>query len=427
MEIKDLYAKFLESGKISTDTRQINPGSIFFALKGEKFDANTFAAQSLEKGARYAVVDEKEYAVSDQYILVNNVLETLQQLSRYHRDRLTIPIIGLTGSNGKTTSKELLHAVLSKKFKTFATRGNLNNHIGVPLTLLSIDKSIEIAVVEMGANHLGEISFLCSLCNPSHGFITNIGRAHIGLFGGYENIIRAKSELYQHLISNGGTVFINSQNEVLANMAKRFKEPVFYPGESDFYHGEMISADPFLKIRAENDDEVQTNLIGSYNFENVMAALCIGKYFGVDADKANKAIAGYEPGNMRSQMIEKGSNRIILDAYNANPSSMRAAVENIATMKADNKVLILGDMFELEGEAEKEHRDIGQLIREKKFRHVYLCGKLFKSALGEIPGAKYFDTKTALIDDLKKHPVTDSTILVKASRGIGLETIIEYL
>jgi UDP-N-acetylmuramoyl-tripeptide--D-alanyl-D-alanine ligase len=268
-------------------------------------------------------------------------------LSRYHRDHLTIPVIGLTGSNGKTTSKELLHAVLSKKFKTFATKGNLNNHIGVPLTLLSIDKGTEVAVVEMGANHVGEIAFLCTLANPSHGFITNIGRAHIGLFGGYENIIRAKSELYQHLISNGGTVFINSQNEVLANMAKRFKEPVFYPGKSDFYHGELLGADPFLRIKAENGTEIQTNLIGGYNFENAMAALCISKYFGVDAENANQAIAQYEPGNMRSQMIQKGTNRIILDAYNANPSSMRAAVENVAAMKADKKVLILGDMYEL--------------------------------------------------------------------------------
>lgn len=427
MEIKELYEKFLESGKISTDTRQIGPGSIFFALKGENFNANTFASQALEKGAMYAVVDEKKYATDRRCILVDNVLESLQKLSHHHRDQLKIPVIGLTGSNGKTTTKELLHAVLSKKLKTFATKGNLNNHIGVPLTLLSIDKSIEIAVVEMGANHLGEISFLCSLAAPSHGFITNIGRAHIGLFGSYENIIRAKSELYQHLINHNGTVFINSQNEILANMAKRFKDPLFYPAEGDFYHGELISADPFLKIRAQNGAEVQTNLIGGYNFENVMAALCIGKYFGVDPDRANEAIASYQPDSMRSQMIQKGSNKIILDAYNANPSSMRAAIENLAAMKADSKVLILGDMYELEGEAEKEHRAIGQIVSEKTFDNVYLCGKLFKSAVDVIPKAKHFETKSALIEDLKKHPLTDATILVKASRGIGLETIVEFL
>ncbi len=427
MEIKELYEKFLESGKISTDTRQITPGSIFFALKGDKFNANTFASQALEKGAIYAVVDEKEYANDQRCILVDNVLETLQKLSRHHRDQLKIPVIGLTGSNGKTTSKELLHAVLSKKFKTFATKGNLNNHIGVPLTLLSIDRSIEMAVVEMGANHLGEIAFLCTLANPSHGFITNIGRAHIGLFGSYENIIRAKSELYQHLITNKGTVFINSQNEILANMAKRFKEPIFYPAKGDFYHGKLVAADPFLKVRAENGAEVQTNLIGGYNFENVMVALCIGKYFGVHPDLANEAIGSYRPDSMRSQMIQKNSNKIILDAYNANPSSMTAAIENLAAMKADNKVLIIGDMFELEEEAEKEHKAIGQLIREKKFNRVYLCGKLFRSALDIIPEAKYFETKSALAEDLKNNPLSDSTILVKASRGIGLETIVELL
>ena len=427
MVINDLYKKFLESGKVSTDTRQISTGSIFFALKGDTFNANTFAAQALEKGALYAVVDEKQYAVDSRCILVNNVLETLQQLARFHRDQLKIPVIGLTGSNGKTTSKELLHAVLSKQYKTYATKGNLNNHIGVPLTLLAIDKRVEMAVVEMGANHLGEIALLCSIANPSHGFITNIGRAHIGMFGGFENIVRAKSELYQHLINTEGTVFINSQNEILANMAKRFKHPIFYPSQGDYYHGQLIGADPFLKIKAENGTSVQTKLIGAYNFENVMAALCIGKYFGVDPVHANQAIETYEPGNMRSQMVKRGSNTIILDAYNANPSSMQAAVMNLATMNVGHKVLILGDMFELEGEAEKEHKLMGQLIREKEFEDVYLCGKLFKTALTEIPAAKHFEDKAALVEELKIHPITNATILVKASRGIGLETIVEYL
>jgi UDP-N-acetylmuramoyl-tripeptide--D-alanyl-D-alanine ligase len=425
--IKELYDKFQQSGKVSTDTRQISAGSIFFALKGDKFNANTFALQALEKGALYSVVDEKEYANNERCILVDDVLETLQQLARYHRDQLNIPVIGLTGSNGKTTSKELLNSVLSKKYKTYATKGNLNNHIGVPLTLLAIDKTVEIAVVEMGANHLGEIALLCSIANPSHGFITNIGRAHIGMFGGFENIIRAKSELYQHLIENGGIVFINSQNEILANMAKRFKQPIFYPATNDYYHGELISADPFVQVRAENGTHLQTKLIGSYNFENIMSALCIGKYFDVPADAANEAVEQYEPGNMRSQMVKKGTNTIILDAYNANPSSMQAAVENLAAMKTDRKVVILGDMFELEDEAEKEHKLLGQLLRKKKFDQVYLCGKLFKSALAEIPAAKYFEDKTSLIENLKKNPVSDSIILVKVSRGIGLETIVEYL
>jgi UDP-N-acetylmuramoyl-tripeptide--D-alanyl-D-alanine ligase len=247
------------------------------------------------------------------------------------------------------------------------------------------------------------------------------------MFGGFENIVRAKSELYQHLIQNEGTVFINSQNEILANMAKRFRHPLFYPAKGDYYHGELISADPFVKVRAENGSPLQTKLIGAYNFENIMAALCIAKYFGVQPDEANMAIEQYEPGNMRSQMVKKGTNTIILDAYNANPSSMQAAVENLAAMKSTGKVVILGDMFELEGEAEKEHRLIGQLLQNKKFDKVYLCGKLFKAALAEIPAARYFEDKAALIENLKKYPVSDSIILVKASRGIGLETIVEYL
>lgn len=427
MEIEKLYQKYLENKKISTDTRQITPGSVFFALKGDKFNANEFAAEAITKGASYAVIDESKFKSGDRTILVADVLEALQKLARYHRDQLKIPFIGLTGSNGKTTSKELVNAVLGKKFKTFATKGNLNNHIGVPLTVLSIDSSVEMAVVEMGANHLGEIGLLCNIANPTHGFITNIGKAHIGTFGGYENIIRGKSELFQHLISNKGTVFINSQNPILANMAKRFSDPIFYPAKGDYYHAELISADPMVKLKADNGDEIQTQLIGAYNFENIAAALCIGKFFGVEAKSANQAIAEYIPGNMRSQVLKKGSNTIILDAYNANPSSMQAAIENMAAMKSVKKVLMLGDMFELEEEADKEHRAIGKLIKEKGFRDVYLCGSLFKSALKEIPDAKYFTKKEELIQELKQYPVKEATILVKASRGIGLETIVEYL
>jgi UDP-N-acetylmuramoyl-tripeptide--D-alanyl-D-alanine ligase len=427
MEIQEIYQKYLQSGKVSTDTRQISPGSVFFALRGDKFNANAFASDALSRGASYAVIDEEKYNTDDRCIVVKDVLITLQALARFHRDQLTIPVIGLTGSNGKTTSKELLNAVLNKKYKTAATKGNLNNHIGVPLTLLAIDASFEMAVVEMGANHVGEIAMLCGIANPTHGFITNIGKAHIGTFGGFENIIRAKSELFQHLISSGGVVFINTSDEILFNMAKRFEKPVFYPRPGDFYHAELVSADPMVRVRAENGEEFDTNLIGGYNFGNIATALCIGKYFGVEASQANRAVAEYVPGNMRSQVVQKGTNTIILDAYNANPSSMQAAIENIAAMKTKNKVLILGDMFELEQEAEKEHRAIGKLIRERGIRNVYLCGSLFKSALHEIPTAKYFVKKEELVEELKQFPIADSTILVKASRGIGLETILENL
>jgi UDP-N-acetylmuramoyl-tripeptide--D-alanyl-D-alanine ligase len=427
MDSISLYQRFLEAGTVSTDTRQITPGSIFFALKGDRFNANEFAQQALAKGARYAVVDEQKYAIDDHYILVNDVLQALQQLARHHRDQLKIPVVGLTGSNGKTTSKELISAVLGKKFKTYATRGNLNNHIGVPLTILSINSTHEIAVVEMGANHLGEIALLCTIANPTHGLITNIGKAHIGTFGGFENIIRAKSELYQHLINTNGTVFINSQNAVLATMAKRFTGPVFYPAPGDYYHSELIEADPYVTLRAENGEVVKTNLIGQYNFENIAAALCIGKFFGVNGSLANEAVATYMPSNMRSQIVMKGNNTIILDAYNANPSSMQAAIENLSGMKANRKVVILGDMFELEEEAGKEHSAIGKLIREKEFYEVYLCGALFKSALGEVPWAMNFEKKEELAAYLSRHPIKNATILVKASRGIGLETIVEYL
>lgn len=427
MDIHKLYQKYRESGKVSTDTRQITPGSIFFALKGDKFNANEFAADALAKGASLAVVDEAKYAVDDRYFLSDNALETLQTLARYHRDQLKIPVVGLTGSNGKTTSKELLNAVLSKKYKTYATKGNLNNHIGVPLTILAIDDSIELAIVEMGANHVGEIALLCSIANPTHGFITNIGKAHIGTFGGFENIIRAKSELYQHLITANGQVFINSQNEILNNMAKRFAKPLFYPANGDYYPCELLASDPFLRIKAENGDEITTQLVGSYNFENAAAALCIGKFFGVDEKQANQAVAEYAPGNMRSQIVKKGNNTIILDAYNANPSSMTAAIENLAAMKDGKKVAILGDMFELEQEAEAEHRAIGKLLKQKNFDRVYLCGKLMKAAQQEFSPALLFEKKEDLITELKKNAITGSTILVKASRGIGLETVVEFL
>jgi UDP-N-acetylmuramoyl-tripeptide--D-alanyl-D-alanine ligase len=427
MNIEDLYAKFSESGEISTDTRNIRQGSLFFALRGDRFNANEFAQDALDKGAQYAVVDQADYAASNRHILVEDTLKTLQALARLHRDHLEIPVIALTGSNGKTTSKELISAVLGKKYSTYATRGNLNNHIGVPLTLLRITARHEIAVVEMGANHLGEIAMLCTLANPTHGLITNIGRAHIGLFGGFDHIIRAKSELYQHLLAHGGIAFVNSQNEILAGMANRFDSPVMYPASGDYYHAVLLDADPYVRFRAENGSEVATHMIGTYNFENIAAALCIGKYFGVDPVLANEAVAAYRPDNMRSQVIQQNSNTIILDAYNANPSSMQAAIENLARTRSERKVLVLGDMFELESESEKEHRALGALVRQHGFTEVYLCGSLIESALDEIPYARHFRNKADLINELKHAAIRNATVLVKASRGIGLEDVVNYL
>lgn len=427
VSIESLYQLFLKSPNVSTDTRKIEAGSIFFALKGPSFNANAFAEEALAKGASYAVIDEPAYDKSEKTLLVKDTLVALQELAKYHRSQLSIPIIGLTGSNGKTTSKELLNAVLSKKFRTLATKGNLNNHIGVPLTILEIDKTIEVAIIEMGANHLGEIALLSSIATPTHGFITNIGKAHIGTFGGFENIIRGKSELYQHLITAEGIVFINSQNPILANMAKRFKSPVFYPAKGDYYSCELVEADPFVKIKAENGAVISTQITGGYNFENMAAALCIGKYFGVAETDANQAISEYVPGNMRSQIVRKGTNTIILDAYNANPSSMQAAIENLASMNAEKKVAIVGDMFELEDEAEGEHRSLGNLLKEKNFEAVYLCGKLSRFAKEEFPLSNYFEKKELLIEELKKNPIEQATVLIKASRGIGLETVLEFI
>lgn len=427
MRTELLYDLYLKSAGVSTDTRQITPGSVFFALKGPKYNANEFAAEALSKGASFVVVDDSAFAMDNRYVVVDDTLRALQAVAKKHRSTLNIPVLALTGSNGKTTSKELVHAVLSAKFNVLATKGNLNNHIGVPLTILSIGKAVEIAVIEMGANHLGEIAELCDIANPTHGFITNIGKAHIGTFGGFDNIVRAKSELYQHLITNKGVVFINSQNNILANMSRRFQQPVLYPAKGDYYHCSLAASDPFLTLHADNGEEIATQLTGAYNFENVAAALCIGKFFGVDARAANDAVRRYAPSNMRSQIVRKGSNTIILDAYNANPSSMAAAINNLASMKADKKVLILGDMFELEEEAEAEHRAIGSLIGSKRFSDIFLCGELFVSALSQIPQAKHFRTRDELVAELTRMPIKDATILVKASRGMGLEKVVDVL
>lgn len=407
METAELYQKYLETGKVSTDTRQITPGSAFFALRGPTFNANEFASQALSLGASYAVVDDPQFVINDRCILVPDSLKALQNLSRHHRQQLRIPVIGLTGSNGKTTSKELLQAVLSTKFNVVATKGNLNNHIGVPLTILSIGRACEVAIVEMGANHVGEIAALSAFCNPTHGFITNIGKAHIGTFGGFENIIRGKTELYQHLIDNKGTVFINSLNPILSNMAKRFPAPVFYPAKGDYYHCEKMENGNFLTIRAESGDRIVTQLTGTYNFENVAVALAIGKYFGVEDVLANRAVADYVPGNMRSQVITQGSNTIIMDAYNANPSSMESAIENLAGLRAERKVAILGDMFELEDLAEEEHRKLGAVLKEKGIGEVFLCGALMKSAAESYPEVWWFLSKAELLEALRKANVTN--------------------
>ena len=425
--IRQLYELFKSHPHVSTDTRKITGGSIFFALKGPNFDANLFAGEALQKGAAVAVVDDESVVKDDRYLLVEDVLTTLQDLARFHRDQLSIPVVGLTGSNGKTTTKELIYAVLSKKYRTWATQGNLNNHIGVPLTILSIGSEHEVAIIEMGANAVGEIALLSSIAKPSHGLITNIGRAHLEGFGGIEGVIRGKSELYQHLISTNGVVWINSNSHELSNMAKRFRAPLMYPNRGDYYHCELLETEPYLKLKTEDGHMISTQLAGKYNFDNVACALAVGKYFKVDPGDAVEAIAGYLPQNMRSQIVEKGSNKIILDAYNANPDSMAAALDNLSTQQADKKVVILGDMYELGTESEKEHRSLGKTLANMHLQEIFLCGELIREAQEEAGNALHFSTRQALETYLKEHPVQNSLVLVKASRGIGLEKVVEYL
>ena len=421
-----LYTLFKECSGVSIDTRNITPGCLFIALRGPNFNANEFAKEALDKGAKYALVDQPEYASAPNILEISDGLITLQELAKHHRRQLNIPVIGITGSNGKTTTKELISKVLGTTFNTFATRGNLNNHIGVPLTILSISQKVEIAIVEMGANHIGEIADLCEIAQPTHGLITNIGKAHIEGFGGFEGVIRGKSELYQYLIQHDREVFINSQDPILSNMSKRFSHPIFYPEKGDFLNVTYTGSNPYLNFIGERNIEIPTKLIGAYNFNNIAAALCIAKYFKVPTVSAEEAVAQYEPTNNRSQVLQKETNTIVLDAYNANPSSMNAALENFDQMEATNKVVILGDMMELGEESDQLHREIVATTK-KGISKVLLCGSMMMKARDANPEASCFANRDELIDWLTRNPIKDSTILIKASRGIGLEEVLEYI
>ena len=427
MTISQLYDCFLACKGVSTDTRQITEDCLFVALRGDKFDGNLYAKDALEKGAKYAIVDNSDFAVDNRYLLVDNSLEALQALAHYHRKQLIIPVVGLTGSNGKTTTKELIAVVLSKKYKTYATKGNLNNHIGVPLTLLAIDKSYEMAVVEMGANHQKEIELLCRIAEPTHGLITNIGKAHLEGFGGIEGVRKGKGELYDWLVSSGGTVFVNGANPTLLEMAqeRNFKESVAYLTDSDVL--QMLESSPFVNYQIAEEKTIQTHLTGRYNFENIAAALAIGTYFGVPDQDANQAVADYNPTNNRSQIIQKGTNTLIMDAYNANPSSMAAAIENFGKLEAERKMVILGDMLELGEESPEEHLALGKLVAQQKFDIVILAGKLMKDALPALPKAYYFPDKFSLHNWIVDHPQHTTHVLIKGSRGMGLETVVPYL
>lgn len=432
MNIEHLYPHFLKSSGVSTDSRKIDQGNIFFALKGPNFNANTFAAQALTIGAALVVVDEVEIIPNNdpRYFLVEDVLIALQQLALHHRRQISIPIIGLTGSNGKTTSKELLHVVLKQKFKTSATVGNLNNHIGVPLTLLAIEKDTEIAIVEMGANKQGDIKELCDIAEPTHGFITNIGKAHLEGMGGAEGVLKTKTELFQHLRAHKGTVFINSQDLILSNMAKRFENPILYPAKGDFCEVEFVDANPFVRFKVEGSEATHiSSMIGAYNFGNIATAITLGKFFGVSIEMAVQAIVNYKPSNMRSQLVEKRSNLIILDAYNANPSSMEVAIKTFGEMTGKkHKMIILGDMYELGDSTQAEHEKLGELVRQYDFDKICFAGKHTQAALTKAPmKALYFPDPFSFRNWLQDSKFEDHLILIKGSRGMKLEGLVEFI
>ncbi|WP_278677037.1 UDP-N-acetylmuramoyl-tripeptide--D-alanyl-D-alanine ligase [Phocaeicola coprocola] len=427
MEIAELYKCFMECGKVTTDSRNCPEGSMFIALKGETFNGNAFAAQALEQGCRYAVIDESEYA-GEGTILVDNCLQALQQLANYHRRQLKTPVIGITGTNGKTTTKELISTVLSRKFNTLYTEGNFNNHIGVPLTLLRLTKEHEMAVVEMGANHPGEIKTLVHIAEPDYGIITNVGKAHLQGFGSFEGVIRTKGELYDFLRAKGGaTIFIQNENPYLNGIAEGLTCVRYGQTAGLYVSGELISCSPFLSFRwtAEGvSHEVNTHLIGSYNLDNMLAAAAIGRYFGVSDDDISSALASYLPHNNRSQLKETADNKLIVDAYNANPTSMMAALKNFRQIEAPHKMVILGDMKELGEASREEHQKVVDYLKECGFDRVVLVGPEFAAATHSYQTFQHVDEVLA---DIRIHKPQGYYILIKGSNSMKLSQLPEYL
>ncbi len=431
MNIEDIYKIYQQHPSIETDTRKLKKNDLFFALKGPNFNGNEFAKPALEKGAAYVFVDEQISFSDDRIVYTNDVLQTLQALSKFHLIELKrlhpgkeIPFIGITGSNGKTTTKELVSKVLSSKFKTYTTEGNLNNHIGVPLTILKIRDDVEMAVIEMGANHLKEIASYCEYAMPTHGLITNCGKAHLEGFGSVENVKKGKGELFDYLRKHNGTAFVNQHDKTLVQLSNGINEVIYYGNKEGKVKGGIIKSNPLLEIEIKGDIpfHLQTNLVGSYNLFNVLAAVCIGRYFSIDDEKIKVAIENYTPSNSRSQLIKYNTNTVILDAYNANPSSMKAAIENFASIQADKKILLLGSMMELGGESNYEHAEIISLIEKYKWNAIVLVGKGFKEV-----SHNFLNYNTALEakEWLQRFHPEHAHILIKGSRSMQMEKVLE--
>jgi len=424
MNIEQLHQLYLKYPSIQTDTRKLTKGDIFFALKGDNFNGNRFATQALEAGAAYAVIDEAQATPDERLILVSDVLTTLQQLAKYHRQQLTIPFLAITGSNGKTTTKELIHAVLSTTYKTYTTEGNLNNHIGVPLTLLKVKPDAGMAVVEMGANHLREIAGYCEYTLPTHGIITNAGKAHLEGFGGVEGVRKGKGELFDYLRAHNGTAFIMADYDYLHDMSRGIKEIVRYGTANAAITGTAVSGESFLHVQVTNgiaSTTIHTQLVGGYNLPNVLAAIAVGHYFKVPGEKIKKALEAYTPSNSRSQLIARDSNKIVLDAYNANPSSMRAAIENFARLDAPAKVLMLGGMAELGAASVAEHQAIIDLIGQYNWKQVVLVGGDFLQL--QHPYIQFNNAEQAA-DWFRQQALHDTAILIKGSRSMQMEKVL---
>lgn len=427
MSIIDLYDLFIHNPQITTDSRNCPKGSIFFALKGDKFDGNQYAGKALASGCVYAVIDNPDYYIGERTILVDNVLKTLQQLAHHHRKVLGLPIIGITGTNGKTTTKELLAAVLSTKFNLLYTEGNFNNHIGVPLTLLRLTHDHEMAVIEMGASHPGDIKELVDIVHPNYGIITNVGRAHLEGFGSFEGVIRTKGELYDYIRRSKGKIFIKKENEYLQSIAKGIEQITYGNGDDAFASGQVVSCDPFLVFNWKQQGKlhtVETHMIGSYNLDNVLAAVAVGRFFKIPAERISRAIAAYEPTNNRSQFKKTDNNELIIDAYNANPSSMKVALDNFITMPVQPKAIILGDMRELGPTSDELHAEVVEQIKKGQFDKVFLCGEHFSKVGKEFSP---FATTEAMVEELRKQPLKGYHILIKGSHSMGLEKLVDIL